>query len=237
MLGALGLLGSLAALGKASSSRLPLAKIQKKLPESARAEFKALLDMKKARMEEAKADAEAAMSLFLAQHGMGPKPNYSAERSVVQSFVLGRSEETVDPSSGRRVYSNGRELVVDGTPVAYRESRAFGRFIKVCPGDFGEDKTHRRTANALLSVLGAGLAFRDRDEVVFIGPSGSRAGRLEAPKGCYRVEVSRKLQDATFLAQQEEALARDEIAADRDRLIGSKAVDGLRRRHHRRSRR
>lgn len=198
MIGSLGLFRQLAALGRAApkGSAADLNKRVARLSEDAKLRFKTLRAEEKAKIDAARAAAQTAFDRFLAENGLPPRPDYRKERAVVAAFV--RNESASDAG----LSTDGYSLKVNGREVASR-SAARSRFMKVCPGKFGEDKTSRRAANAILDVLGSGLRIDDRDATAFIRPRSGGGGRVVSPEACYEVEVSARIRRAAAMASGE----------------------------------
>lgn len=198
MIGSLGLFRQLAALGRAApaGSAADLNKRMARLSEEAKLRFKALRAEEKSKIDAARAAAQTSFDKFLAENGLPPRPDYRKERGVVAAFVRNES------ASAAGLSTDGYSLKVNGREVATRDS-AGSRFMKVCPGKFGEDKTSRRAANAVLDVLGAGVRIDDRDSEAFLRARAGGGGRLVSPEACYRVEVSSRIRKAAATASGE----------------------------------
>ena len=137
MIGSLGLFRQLAALGRAApkGSAADLNKRVARLPEDAKARFKAIRAEQKAKIDAARAAAQSEFDKFLADYGMPPRADYRAERKVVAAFIFGMSDR------GAGLETDGMTLRVNGREVAKRSSDPTDRYLKVCPGGFGEDRT------------------------------------------------------------------------------------------------
>jgi hypothetical protein len=206
MLGSLGLLRSLSALGRAApktaAERMASAKFikrsMKRLLPSDQQFLRELIDRQNQAVKNAREERDAQIAMFFAQYL--PEPvNYKKEKEVVAAFVMGADK------SHAGLKSDGMSLTVNGKEVAKREQTT-SRFVTVCPGKFGEDKTSRRAANAALDILGAGLRVGDRAEPgaipgrdegghAFLHPKG-HPGRVVSDNRCYQVEVNSKIRSA-----------------------------------------
>jgi hypothetical protein len=172
-----------------------------RLPMDAKERFKKIRAEQQAKVESARAEARAAYEKFLTDFGPPPRPDYRAERKVVASFIFGLSER------GAGLATDGMSLRVNGREVAKRSSDIGDRFIEVCPGTFGSDKTSRRAANAALDILGAGVRVDDHGERAFLHPSRKNGGRgVVSPNACYSVEMNRKIR-----ARAADALMTEEL--------------------------
>lgn len=196
--GSLGLFRQLSALGRSvkHGSAADLNKRAKRLPKLAKEEFALLRKAEQAKIDAARAEASRAYDEFLARHHVA-RPDYKKERAVVAEFVYEGAAE------GAGLQSTGDRLLVNGREVASRESVG-SKFVKVCPGEFGADKTSRRAANAILDIMGAGVRVDDRGDHAFIHPkSDTRGGRVVSPVACYTVEVSSAVRKAAEQARRE----------------------------------
>lgn len=189
MFGSLGLFRQLSALGRAPhGSAADLNKRVARLPQDAKLRFKAIRAEQKAKIDAARASAQSEYDKFLADYGHPPRADYRTERKVVASFIFGMSER------GAGLETDGLSLRVNGREIATRSSDPTEKFLKVCPGAFGTDKTARRAANAALDILGAGVRVDDRNERAFLHASRKSSGRgVVSPEACYTVEVNKKI--------------------------------------------
>jgi hypothetical protein len=189
MIGSLGLFRQLAALGRAApkGSAADLNKRVARLPEDAKARFKVIRAEQKAKIDAARAAAQTEFDKFLEDYGMPPRADYRTERKVVAAFVFGLSER------GAGLETDGMTLRVNGREVAKRSSDPTDRYLKVCPGGFGEDRTSRRAANAALDILGAGVRVDDRDDRAFLRSSKGGGRGVVSTSACYTVDVTKKI--------------------------------------------
>lgn len=204
MIGNLGLFRHLAALAAAPrGSAADLNKRVAKLTAEGRERFKQKRAEWKAKEDAFRAERQQAYEELLAQYGMPPRPDYRKERRVVAAFVM------KEAAAEGEVSSDGQSLMVKGVEVARRESPD-SKFVKVCPGEFGTDPASRRAANAVLDILGAGIAVQDRDEKAFLRARQSRKGRVVSPSACYTVEMSSRTRKRAMmpLPDAEEAAMR-----------------------------
>ncbi|NDF13485.1 MAG: hypothetical protein EB060_11820 [Proteobacteria bacterium] len=246
MFGSLGLFRHLSALGKMSTgSQADLNRRVKRLPLSAKEEFKALQTEEKAKLDAARAESRRRYEEFLDRYKLA-RHDYKLERKVVAAFIHEVPEE------GAGLKSDGNSLFVNGKEVASRDSMG-SRFVKVCPGALGTDQTSRRAANAILDIMGAGLHVVDRGDRAFIGPGRGRGGRLVSENACYTVEMRKdvlkqaeRARNQALVEYEKAAYApggeveryyAERKAAEQARLMASSAVDGIhprkRRKHHR----
>lgn len=218
MLGSLGLLRSLSALGRAApktaaermSSRKFIQRGLKRLDAGAQQFFRQLKSREDAKVKAAQDERAAQVAMFFAQYL--PEPvNYKKEKEVVAAFVMGASK------AHGSMESDGMTLRVGGREVAKRKDIS-SRFVTVCPGEFNEDKASRRAANAALDILGAGIRVddrssqdRDADGYAFLHPKG-HGGRMVSSTRCYQVEVNSKIRGAAVRALTR--LSADEGAAN-----------------------
>lgn len=189
MIGSLGLFRQLAALGRAApkGSAADLNKRVARLPEDAKARFKVIRAEQKSKIDAARSAAQAEFDKFLEDYGMPPRADYRAERKVVAAFIFGMSER------GAGLETDGMTLRVNGREVAKRSSDPTDRYLKVCPGGFGEDRTSRRAANAALDILGAGVRVDDRDDRAFLRSSKGGGRGVVSSSACYTVDVTKKI--------------------------------------------
>lgn len=207
MLGSLGLLRHLSALGRTAktpvqrmASRTFIQRNLKKLLPSDQQFFVELKDRFDQQVKNAKEERDAQIAMFFAQYL--PEPvNYKKEREVVAAFLMGGA------ASHANMSTDGMTLTVGGREVAKREQTG-SRFVTVCPGEFNEDKASRRAANAALDILGAGLRVDDRADPqaipgrdegghAFLHPK-SHPGRVVSGNRCYRVEVNSRIRNAAM---------------------------------------
>lgn len=187
MIGNLGLFRRLSALSRAPrGSAADLNKRLARLTAEGREQFKLKRAEWKAKEDAFRADRQKAYEELLSQYGLPPRPDYRKERKVVAAFVLNES------ASEAGLSTDGRSLKVNGVEVASRESPD-SKFMRVCPGKFGTDTASRRAANAVLDILGAGVAVQDRDSEAFLRARHSRVGRVVSPEACYTVEVGKRI--------------------------------------------
>jgi hypothetical protein len=200
MLGSLGLLRHLSALGRAESpvSRKVVSTKLKRLDPELQRFFKDLKKREDEKVKAAQDERAAQIQMFFAQYM--PEPvSYKKEDSVVSAFVLG--EEAAH--SGMK--TDGITLQVNGRTVASRDPGS-RRFVKVCPGAFGSEKQGRRAANAALKILGAHLRVDDKNlpdgsgGAAFLRAIGHPGHVVHEDDRCYTVEVSRKIQEAALRA-------------------------------------
>lgn len=243
MIGNLGLFRHLSALSRAPrGSAADLNKRVSRLTAEGREKFKLKRAEWKAKEEAFRADRQKAYEELLSQYGLPPRPDYRKERKVVAAFVMNEA------ASEGGISTDGRSLKVGGSVVASRESPG-SKFMKVCPGKFGTDVASRRAANAVLDILGAGVAVQDRDSEAFLRARHSRVGRIVSPEVCYTVEVSKRItkrasgseitrldveRAAAFAPGGEiERYYAEQAAREEARLMASQAMDGLGRYHRR----
>lgn len=187
MIGNLGLFRHLSALSRAPrGSAADLNKRVSRLTVEGREKFKLKRAEWKAKEEAFRADRQKAYEELLSQYGLPPRPDYRKERKVVAAFVMNEA------ASEGGISTDGRSLKVGGSVVASRESPT-SKFMKVCPGKFGTDVASRRAANAVLDILGAGVAVQDHDSEAFLRARHSRVGRIVSPEACYTVEVNKRI--------------------------------------------
>lgn len=200
MLGSLGLLRQLSALGAAAnpvSRKAVSAKLKRLDPELQRF-FKDLKKREDEKVKAAQDERSAQLQMFFAQYM--PEPvSYKKEDAVVSAFLLG------DSASHSGMKTDGVTLEVNGRTVASRDPSS-RRFVKVCPGAFGTEKQGRRAANAALKILGAHLRVDDKTlpeaagGAAFLRAIGKPGRVLHDDDRCYTVEVSKKIQEAALRA-------------------------------------
>jgi hypothetical protein len=188
MIGSLGLFRQLSALGRAApaGSAADINKRAARLPEDAKLRFKAIRAEQKAKIDAARAAAQAEFDKFLEDYGMPPRADYRKERKVVAAFVFGMSERAAGLST------DGMVLRVGDRAIARRDDPT-SRTVLVCPGKFGNDKTARRAANAALDILGAGVRVDDRGEEAFLRSARGGGRGVISRDICYKVDVSQKI--------------------------------------------
>jgi hypothetical protein len=206
MLGSLGLLRSLSALGRAApktaaermSTRKFIQRGLKRLDSGTQQFFSTLKAREDAKVKAAQEERAAQIAMFFSQYL--PEPvNYKKEKEVVAAFVMGASK------AHGNMETDGFRLTIGGRTVAERKDVS-SKFVTVCPGEFNEDKTSRRAANAALDILGAGIRVddrssqdRDADGHAFLHPRG-HGGRIVSSNRCYQVEVNSKIRSAAVRA-------------------------------------
>ena len=175
-------LAGIAGLGKTPAGGIP-SKVEKAYSKADDAAKAAILDLLKP---------------FMPAPGVSPRER-AAAKAVVNSFVLGKSGSHGD------IVSTGTELQVKGQPVATRASKT-ARTMRVCPGMFNADKSSRAAANAVLDLLQAGIAVRDRESNAYLEPhigKSRRAGRIESNQVCYNVEVPKSIDRRIALEEKQ----------------------------------
>jgi hypothetical protein len=249
MLGSLGLIQHLQGVALGASAA-DIKKRASKLPEAIRAELDALLKKHRDELKAARDSHGVVIEEFFTRNAL-PKRMSSAElaaaKKVVAAFING------ERAKAEGIESTGSVLKVGGKVVGERSLSDYKR-LKICPGNFGESALSRKAANAALSILGAGIGVVDRDGGAFLA-AGGRGGRIYSPNACYTVQVNARLEKAAQAGARRTLDAdRDAVYGpggelekfyagakerDRDRMISSRAVDGLRRggKKHRRKHR
>lgn len=125
---------------------------------------------------------------------------------VVGAFVLGKGRQGACrvPKKGEKrsesdcnYRTDGLELFVKGSTVASKMPLGItAKSVKVCPAELqANDQEATKAAGALFSVLGTGISLQTRNGKRFL--RGRRPiGRIEAPSGCFTVEVSKQIRTA-----------------------------------------
>jgi hypothetical protein len=244
MFGNLGLVQHLQGVALGASGAADVAKRAKRLPTDAKAELKELQkkhsEALKSLRSSHSSDIDALFARFALPARMTSQESKAIKR-VVASFVYGRADSAEGVSSSRD------RLRIKGKEVAVRPMGSYDT-IRVCPGKFGEDAASRKAANAVLDILGAGVGVHDRAGSAFLGPSRG-GGRIFSPDACYTVQVNERLKKAAVAGARRDLDAERKAAygpggeleqfyaqakgADRERLVASRAMDGMhRRRRH-----
>lgn len=168
---------------------------------------------------------------------------------VVKSFLVGNEASGACrvPKKGQRLnrssdctfQSTGTALIVKGREVARHQGGPMSRTIQIQTGRFGEDKSFRQAANALLAATKAGISLRDRkdaegDARFLVGKRGRN--RVMAPNENLVVEVNKNIrkyanQNAIFKAEQaKRARALENLRKGRAALEAKRAAKARRKR-------
>jgi hypothetical protein len=194
-------LAGIAGLGKAPTGAALIAKKLKGLPPDAREKVQAAQKAHKEAMAKLRSGHATTLDeIFAAYRASLPVKASPAElkaaRRVIGNFLL------MEYDTAPGIESNSTELVVNGKVIASRPS-AIAQYMKVCPGEFGNDKASRRAANALLDLLGSGVRVNDHDGKAFIAAGRSTGGRVVSPDACLTVQVNKNLRKAANKAVNE----------------------------------